>query len=112
MWHKVRKMFMGSSPQSHDRLDDSDNSKDEDALLQRGYFKPLPATSLLDSENRQHLLQQLWENSLLPRAQYEQYFHEPLKSCISLMQRLRVRACRFRHYGLSSGAFPKSVGIT
>lgn len=75
---------MGSSLQSHDRLDDSDNSKDEGALLQRGYLKPLPATSLLDSENRQHLLQQLWENSLLPRAQYEQYFLEPLKSCISL----------------------------
>lgn len=33
MWHKVRKMFMGSSPQSHDRLDDSDNSKDEGALV-------------------------------------------------------------------------------
>ncbi|HBJ6433337.1 hypothetical protein ABI57_06015 [Salmonella enterica subsp. enterica serovar Veneziana] len=109
MWHKVRKMFMGSSPQSHDRLDDSDNSKDEGALLQRGYLKPLPATSLLNSENRQHLLQQLWENSLLPQAQYEQYFLEPLKSCISLMQRLP--ATSGGHHAVPGGMVDYSLKI-
>lgn len=53
-----------------------------------GYLPPLSATQLLASESRQQLLRQLWENSLLPRAQYEQYFLIPLKQCVALMQQL------------------------
>lgn len=88
MWHKVRKILTGSSANLPDRLSSSVSHQFQNTINQRGYLEPQTATSLLEIECRQHLLRQLWENSLLPREQYEQYFLKPLKSCISLMQRL------------------------
>lgn len=88
MWHKLRKVLTGvpvSPPSSVSR-------KAEASLRQRGYLEPRSAGSLLDTESRQHLLRQLWENSLLPKAHYEQYFLAPLKRCVSLMQQLPATA--------------------
>ena len=88
MWHKVRKILTGSSVNLPGRLSAPVPHQFQDTLSQRGFIEPQSATSLLDTENRQHLLRQLWENSLLPRAQYEQYFLTPLRTCVSLMQQL------------------------
>lgn len=88
MWHKVRKILTGSSVNLPGRLSSPVSHPFRDTLSQSGYLEPLSATSLLETENRQHLLRQLWENSLLPRAQYEQYFLTPLRTCVSLMQQL------------------------
>lgn len=88
MWHKLRNVLTGvpvSPPSSVSR-------KAEGSLRQRGYLEPRSAGSLLDTESRQHLLRQLWENSLLPKAHYEQYFLVPLKRCVSLMQQLPATA--------------------
>ncbi|EAA0698986.1 DNA-binding domain-containing protein [Salmonella enterica subsp. enterica serovar Nottingham] len=88
MWHKVRKILTGSSLNLPGRLSSPVAHQFQDTLSQRGYIEPQSATSLLETENRQHLLRQLWENSLLPRAQYEQYFLTPLRTSVSLMQQL------------------------
>jgi len=92
MLHKVRQFLTGTSAVSPDRLSSSDSHQDPNTLRQKGYLTPQAATSLLETENRQHLLRQLWENCLLPQAQYEQYFLTPLKSCVALMQQLPATA--------------------
>lgn len=92
MWHRVRKILTGASAGTGKRLSSDVPMNDVNALQQRGYLAPQTAISLLETENRQHLLRQLWENSLLPQAQYEQYFLAPLKSCVALMQQLPATA--------------------
>lgn len=89
MWRKFRKMLKGVRA---DRPPSSVSCPTKDSLRQRGYLDPLSAVSLLDSESRQHLLRQLWDNSLLPQTHYEQYFLAPLKLCVSLMQQLPATA--------------------
>lgn len=88
MWHKLRKVLTGVPviPPS------SVSPGAEESLRQRGYLEPRPAGALLDTESRQHLLRQLWENSLLPKTHYEQYCLAPLKRCVSLMQQLPATA--------------------
>ncbi len=61
-------------------------------LRQQGYLEPRSAISLLDTESRQHLLRQIWKNSLLPQTHYEKYFLAPLRLCVSLMQQLPATA--------------------
>lgn len=51
-----------------------------------GYFKPATAEQLLNTVPRRKCLQQLWENSALPKDLYEQFYLQPLKYLISLMQ--------------------------
>ncbi|HAU6732968.1 TPA: DNA-binding domain-containing protein [Salmonella enterica subsp. enterica serovar Elisabethville] len=92
MWHRVRNILTGASAGNGKRLSSDVPRNDENALQQRGYLSPQTAISLLETENRQHLLRQLWESSLLPQAQYEQYFLAPLKSCVALMQQLPATA--------------------
>ncbi|MDM2975260.1 TraI domain-containing protein [Citrobacter sp. CK198] len=53
-----------------------------------GYFMPQSATQLLDMSARKQCLQQLWENSSLPKDLYEQFYLQPLHHLVTLMQRL------------------------
>lgn len=51
-----------------------------------GYFMPAPAEQLLCAPSRQQCLQQLWENSALPKDLYEHFYLQPLKQLVTLMQ--------------------------
>ncbi|MCS3406101.1 helicase/relaxase domain-containing protein [Serratia sp. AKBS12] len=51
-----------------------------------GYFMPQSATQLLDMPARKQCLQQLWENSALPKDLYEQFYLQPLHHLVTLMQ--------------------------
>ncbi|MGP3086840.1 TraI domain-containing protein [Serratia bockelmannii] len=51
-----------------------------------GYFMPQSATQLLDIPARKQCLQQLWENSALPKDLYEQFYLQPLHKLVTLMQ--------------------------
>lgn len=51
-----------------------------------GYFMPQSATQLLDMPARKQCLQQLWENSALPKDVYEQFYLQPLYKLVTLMQ--------------------------
>lgn len=89
MWCKIRKILKGvlagSTPSSV-------SCPVKGSLQHQGYLEPRSAVSLLNTEIRQHLLRQIWKNSLLPQTQYEQYFLAPLKLCVSLMQQLPATA--------------------
>lgn len=54
----------------------------------RGYLRPLTAEEILDTENRQGLLKQIRDNSLMTKEGTEKYYLQPLRHCVSLMQRL------------------------
>ncbi|MBI6141407.1 TraI domain-containing protein [Serratia marcescens] len=51
-----------------------------------GYFMPVSAEQLLSTAPRQQCLQQLWENSALPKDLYEHFYLQPLKQLVTLMQ--------------------------
>lgn len=51
-----------------------------------GYFMPLSAEQLLNTASRKQCLQQLWENCALPKDLYGQFYLQPLKQLIALMQ--------------------------
>lgn len=51
-----------------------------------GYFIPVSAEQLLSTAPRQQCLQQLWENSALPKDLYEHFYLQPLKQLVTLMQ--------------------------
>lgn len=51
-----------------------------------GYFMPATVDQLLSPTSCKHCLQQLWENSALPKDLYEQFYSQPLKNLIALMQ--------------------------
>lgn len=51
-----------------------------------GYFMPASAEQLLNTASRQQCLQQLWENSALPKDLYEHFYLQPLKQLVTLMQ--------------------------
>ncbi|AUO01753.1 relaxase [Serratia marcescens] len=51
-----------------------------------GYFMPASAEQLLSTVSRQQCLQQLWENSALPKDLYEHFYLQPLKLLVTLMQ--------------------------
>jgi integrating conjugative element relaxase (TIGR03760 family) len=51
-----------------------------------GYFMPASADQLLSTASRKQCLQQLWENCALPKDLYEQFYLQPLKQLIALMQ--------------------------
>ncbi|TNL03718.1 relaxase [Kosakonia cowanii] len=51
-----------------------------------GYFMPASAEQLLSTASRQQCLQQLWENSALPKDLYEHFYLQPLKQLVTLMQ--------------------------
>ncbi|EPL0838934.1 TraI domain-containing protein [Klebsiella aerogenes] len=51
-----------------------------------GYFMPQSATQLLNMPARKQCLQQLWENSALPKDLYEQFYLQPLHKLVTLMQ--------------------------
>ncbi|XIF47944.1 TraI domain-containing protein [Serratia ureilytica] len=51
-----------------------------------GYFMPQSATQLLDMPARKQCLQQLWENSALPKDLFEQFYRQPLNKLVTLMQ--------------------------
>lgn len=53
---------------------------------QAGYFVPVDAEQLLDTVSRQQCLQQLWENSALPRDLYTDFYLQPLRQLMALMQ--------------------------
>lgn len=54
----------------------------------RGYLGPLTAEEILDTENRQGLLKQIRDNSLMTKEGTEKYYLQPLRHCVNLMQRL------------------------
>ncbi|EDQ8095270.1 hypothetical protein B7536_005426 [Salmonella enterica subsp. enterica serovar 4,[5],12:b:-] len=56
----------------------------------RGYLRPLTAEEILDTENRQGLLKQIRDNSLMTKEGTEQYYMQPLRHCVNLMQLLPV----------------------
>ncbi|MDJ6849226.1 TraI domain-containing protein [Salmonella enterica] len=56
----------------------------------RGYLRPLTAQEILDTENRQGLLKQIRDNSLMTKEGTEQYYLQPLRHCVNLMQLLPV----------------------
>jgi integrating conjugative element relaxase (TIGR03760 family) len=51
-----------------------------------GYFMPATAEQLLDTASRTQCLQQLWENSALPKDLYTHFYLQPLKQLMTLMQ--------------------------
>ncbi|ELQ9311450.1 TraI domain-containing protein [Serratia marcescens] len=51
-----------------------------------GYFMPAAAEQLLDTASRKQCLQQLWENSALPKDLYTDFYLQPLKQLMTLMQ--------------------------
>ncbi|MBO1809673.1 TraI domain-containing protein [Serratia ureilytica] len=51
-----------------------------------GYFMPATAEQLLDMASRKQCLQQLWENSALPKDLYTDFYLQPLKQLMTLMQ--------------------------
>ncbi|WP_413715658.1 TraI domain-containing protein [Serratia ureilytica] len=51
-----------------------------------GYFMPATAEQLLDTASRKQCLQQLWENSALPKDLYTDFYLQPLKGLMTLMQ--------------------------
>lgn len=51
-----------------------------------GYFMPATAEQLLDKASRKQCLQQLWENSALPKDLYTDFYLQPLKGLMTLMQ--------------------------
>ncbi|HGM5336685.1 TPA: TraI domain-containing protein [Serratia marcescens] len=51
-----------------------------------GYFMPATAEQLLDTASRKQCLQQLWENSTLPKDFYMDFYLQPLKQLMTLMQ--------------------------
>jgi integrating conjugative element relaxase (TIGR03760 family) len=51
-----------------------------------GYFTPADAEQLLDTASRKQCLQQLWENSALPKDLYTGLYLQPLRQLITLMQ--------------------------
>ncbi|WP_187307356.1 TraI domain-containing protein [Serratia ureilytica] len=51
-----------------------------------GYFTPATAEQLLDTASRKQCLQQLWENSALPKDLYTDFYLQPLKQLMTLMQ--------------------------
>lgn len=51
-----------------------------------GYFMPASAEQILSTASRQQCLQQLWENSALPKDLYEHFYLQPLKQLVTLMQ--------------------------
>lgn len=51
-----------------------------------GYFMPASAEQLLSTPSRKQCLQQLWENSALPKDLYEHFYLQPLKQLVMLMQ--------------------------
>lgn len=53
---------------------------------QAGYFMPAIAEQLLDTASRKQSLQQLWENSALPKDLYTDFYLQPLKQLMTLMQ--------------------------
>jgi len=65
-----------------------------------GYFMPQSATQLLDMPARKQCLQQLWENSALPKDLYEQFYLQPLHHLVTLMQVLpAARQGEYAHEG-------------
>lgn len=56
----------------------------------RGYLRPLTAEEILDTENRHGLLKQIRDNSLMTKEGTEQYYLQPLRHCVNLMQLLPV----------------------
>ncbi|EGM7047626.1 DNA-binding domain-containing protein [Salmonella enterica subsp. enterica serovar Oslo] len=54
----------------------------------RGYLRPLTAQEILDTENRQGLLKQIRDNSLMTKDGTEKYYLQPLRHCVNLMQQL------------------------
>ncbi len=53
-----------------------------------GYYIPASAAQLLNTASRKQCLQQLWENCALPKDLYEQFYLQPLKQLMTLMQAL------------------------
>lgn len=51
-----------------------------------GYYMPASAEQLLSTAPRKQCLQQLWENCALPKDLYEQFYLQPLKQLMTLMQ--------------------------
>ncbi|EKF62629.1 putative helicase [Serratia plymuthica A30] len=51
-----------------------------------GYYMPASAEQLLSTVSRKQCLQQLWENCALPKDLYEQFYLQPLKQLMTLMQ--------------------------
>ncbi|CAI0944410.1 TraI domain-containing protein [Serratia ficaria] len=51
-----------------------------------GYYMTVSAEQLLSTASRKQCLQQLWENCALPKDLYEQFYLQPLKQLIALMQ--------------------------
>lgn len=51
-----------------------------------GYYMPASAAQLLNTASRKQCLQQLWENCALPKDLYEQFYLQPLKQLMTLMQ--------------------------
>ncbi|HEM6699535.1 TPA: TraI domain-containing protein [Citrobacter amalonaticus] len=54
--------------------------------LPPGYFRPMTATELLATTQRQQWLQSLWDYSSLPKDMYRHYYLAPLEHCVMLMQ--------------------------
>ncbi|ELO0596699.1 TPA: TraI domain-containing protein [Salmonella enterica subsp. enterica serovar Muenchen] len=67
----------------------------------RGYLRPLTAEEILNTENRQGLLKQIRDNSLMTKEGTEQYYLQPLRHCVNLMQHLPVT--EKEHYAVVGG---------
>ncbi|HGM5813145.1 TraI domain-containing protein [Serratia ureilytica] len=67
-----------------------------------GYFMPASAEQLLSTVSRQQCLQQLWENSALPKDLYEHFYLQPLKQLVTLMQVLPA---------MSQGEYTREGGL-
>ncbi|EJF2224998.1 TraI domain-containing protein [Salmonella enterica] len=80
MLHKLFLWLTGSSAET--------KKTGKQAPEARGYLRPQTVDVLLGTENRQKMLKQMRENSLLTKEATEKYYMQPLRHCVSLMQGL------------------------
>ncbi|EKS5828370.1 TraI domain-containing protein [Salmonella enterica] len=80
MLHKLFLWVTGSSAET--------KKTGKQAPEARGYLRPQTVDVLLGTENRQKMLKQMRENSLLTKEATEKYYMQPLRHCVSLMQGL------------------------
>ncbi|EBJ0300796.1 relaxase [Salmonella enterica] len=83
MLKAIRELLVGTR-----EVPTRDNTSSQPSSLTgpEGYFMPQSATQLLDIPARKQCLQQLWENSALPKDLYEQFYLQPLHKLVTLMQ--------------------------
>ncbi|EBH8950579.1 hypothetical protein EA127_21390, partial [Salmonella enterica subsp. diarizonae serovar 48:i:z] len=81
----LHKLFLWVTDNSAETQKTGKQAQSPEAL---GFLRPQTVDVLLGTENRQKMLKQMRENSLLTKEATEKYYMQPLRHCVSLMQGL------------------------